>query len=156
MIRELDWNATVNQTVRVYRNLNNGKMSVQQKIEKRWIVVGHVTDAIVHNVRFHVSEAGRQRVIEAGRKNVHAWGEGILVAQFNPRLEASIPLGYDPYRNESFVHRLTQHKIVRCQHLIIRENQVWVSADACRLEQPSQQPKSTIQISLWALQWAAA
>jgi hypothetical protein len=57
-------------------------------------VVGHVLDAVLLEVRFHISEAGRQRVICDGCKNVHAWGEGMLVGEFDASIDVPIDLAY--------------------------------------------------------------
>jgi len=129
-IKELDWDLALNQRVRIYRNLNNGRMSLQLKVGKSWKVMGHITDCIISNVIFKVSEAGRLRVIRDGCKNVHAWGEGILISQFDMGIYASIDLGYNPYANSTFVERETENAITRCSFLVVRENQVFCSPDA--------------------------
>lgn len=72
--KPLDWDTYLNQPVRIYRNLGNGKMSIQAKTAVGWRVVGHVTDCVIRNVSFTVKEPARQRVIRDKQKNVHAWG----------------------------------------------------------------------------------
>lgn len=130
-IKEMDWDVFTGQTVRIYRNLLTGMMSLQTKVPGRgWIVAGHTTEAIVANVTFHVSEAGRQRVIRDRCKNVHAWGQGVLIGAIDPSIEAPIALKYNPYTDETFVQRFTQQPITGCQYLVVRENLVFVSADA--------------------------
>ena len=138
MAKELDWNEAIGQRIRIYRNLNNGRMSIQQKPERSWLVTGHVTDCIIRDVRFHISESGRQRVINDRRKNVHAWGEGILIAQAEPDIFAPVELAYDPYTNRSFIQRGTSHAIAACRYLVVRGNRVFVSPDAIApsLEKP--------------------
>ena len=129
----LDWSHYLNTTVRVYRNLNNGKLSIQSKESGSWKVVGHVTDCVISQVSFKVGESGRQRVITRQVKNVHAWGEGVLIAQFDEAIEAPIQLKYDPYRNSTFVQRTTELPIVQCQTFVARANQVFVSPDALKV-----------------------
>ena len=139
MIREMDWEQHLGKPVRIYRNLNNFRMSLQVKQGKSWIVVGHVTEAVIQSVTFKVQESGRQRVLRDRQKNVHAWGQGTLVAQCDDAILATIDLAYDPYQNTSFVQRGTSHPIVACQYLVVRNNQVFVSADAVKssAEQPN-------------------
>ena len=129
-IREMDWNAHVGQKARIYRNLNNGRMSVQVKVGKSWKVVGHVLEAVLEDVRFHVPESGRQRVIRDGCKNVHAWGEGLLLGPTNGSIFAPVDLAYNPYLNATFMERGTGHSITGCKSLVVRENHVFVTPDA--------------------------
>ena len=126
----MDWNAHIGQRARIYRNLNNGRMSIQIKAGKSWKVVGHVLDAVLQDVGFHVSEAGRQRVIRDGSKNVHAWGEGILLGETDEAIVAPISLAYNPYQHETFLERGTGHIIESCEFLVVRQNLVWVTPDA--------------------------
>ena len=53
----------------VYFNSHKKKYSVR----RGGIVQSHVSCALIHNPRFVVSEAGRQRALREGRKNVHAF-----------------------------------------------------------------------------------
>lgn len=135
--KPLDWDAVLNQEIRIYRNLNNGTMSIQLHTRgKGWYVAGHVKNAIVANVTFKVSESGRQRVIRDKRKNVHAWGQGILIAEFDDAIACPIDLAYDPYTNTTFVERRSQREITRCDFLVVRNNLVFVSADAIPADEP--------------------
>jgi hypothetical protein len=68
-------------------------------------VISHETSVVLSDVTFKVSEAGRQRVIREGRKNVHAGIEG-----YHLKCEVldEIPLNailvrYNPYLFNSFV-----------------------------------------------------
>lgn len=129
-IREMDWNAHVGQKARIYRNLNNGRMSIQIKMGKSWKVVGHVLEAVLEDVWFHVSEAGCQRVIRDNCKNVHAWGEGLLLGPTSESIFAPIDLAYNPYLNATFMERSTGHGITSCKYLVVRDNHVFVTPDA--------------------------
>lgn len=142
MIREMDWDAHTGGIIRIYRNLNNGTMSIQAKASG-WKVVGHVTNAVVGGIKFKVRECARQQVIREKRKNVHAWGEGILLGQFSESAVAPIALGYCPYRDETFVQRDTGIPILTCSHLVVRDNLVFVSPDAIATDTSKpQQPKA--------------
>lgn len=63
-----------NKPVKIYRNLNRGGYSIQQN----GLVVAHTDNFIVKKAHFKVNEAGRQRVLNTGRKNVHAYIIGYL------------------------------------------------------------------------------
>lgn len=150
--KELDWSAASGQTARVYRNLNNHKISVQLKVPgKGWLVAGHVTEAVLAGVTFHVSESGRQRVLQKRCKNVHAYAQATLIGAVRPDVEATIDLKYDPYVDTCFVQRHTQQPVKSCRYLVVRDNRVFVSADA--LWQPTN-TKTAFQLKLVTLgQW---
>lgn len=63
-------------TYKVYKNLHNGKLSILDKLSG--LVVGHANAVMMERVKFQVSEKGRQRVINSGSKNVHAFVLGHL------------------------------------------------------------------------------
>ena len=64
--------------VEVYRNLHNGMLSIRDAKTKH--VVGHADRVTLADVTFHVSQAGRERVLRERRKNVHAVVRGSLVS----------------------------------------------------------------------------
>jgi hypothetical protein len=88
--------------VRVYRNLKNGLMSVQAKINGSWLVVGHVESLLLYDAVFKVSQAGRKRVIEQKRKNVHAFVYGEL-ADIDTDVVLPTKAFYNPYKYQTFV-----------------------------------------------------
>ena len=53
----------------VYRNLNQKCWSIKY----RGLVIAHTPTAFMWDVEFRVNEAGRQRVLKEGVKNVHAY-----------------------------------------------------------------------------------
>jgi len=87
--------------VRIYFNLHKQKLSVQTKIDGRWKVVSHAKEAYLKNVKFKVSEAGRQRVIKNKRKNVHAYVCGELMDRL-PDYGKFDSASYNPYELEKF------------------------------------------------------
>ena len=60
--------------VKVYKNLHNGLLSVKQNN----LVICHVSNIVLDNVSFIVSETGRQKVIQTRQKNVHAFIVGYV------------------------------------------------------------------------------
>lgn len=102
--------------VRVYKNLNNGLISIQCK-ETR-LVMGHCRKISLEDATFLVNEAGRQRVLRDKRKNVHAYAEGrvisteglqsfrnrsVATASLTPPVKGAIKVKYNPYKYSSFV-----------------------------------------------------
>jgi hypothetical protein len=59
----------------VYRNLHNGKWSIRGT---DGLVVGHADTVSMIDTTPKMSEAGRQRVIKEGKKNVHAFMQGYI------------------------------------------------------------------------------
>lgn len=103
--------------VRVYRNLHNNLYSVRHKGR----VIGYVRDLLLYNVKFIVSQAGRNRVLREQRKNVHAFVEGdIEIAPESFSCDPSEPIQnnvigkraivgdevrYNPYEGPDFIRR---------------------------------------------------
>lgn len=102
---------------RIYRNLNNGKVSIKDKQTN--LVVGHADEVWIDKPKFIVSEAGRQRVLKEKRKNVHAYVEGEVVKTvgfvtrnggvvrdntlLSPlELSTGLPVHYNPYTYSHF------------------------------------------------------
>jgi hypothetical protein len=129
-IRELDWAAHLGKQTRIYRNLQNGRMSLQAKVGKNWKVVGHALDCVLEDVAFRVTESTRQRVLTQQRRTVPAWGQGRLIGIKNPYIYAPINLTYNPFLSDRFLERGTKNRIIYCKYLVVRNNQVWLTPDA--------------------------
>jgi len=93
--------------VSIYRNLNDKCLSVLHKQR----VAGHAGAVILENVRFRVQEGGRQTVLRTGRKNVHAFVDGILMQCSQdicvPEATDGIQVSYNPRRAGYFYNRET-------------------------------------------------
>lgn len=113
----LPYRRLIGQTVQVYRNLHRDCLSVRMKVEqtytdsngvvrrrKGWKVVAHLPAITIIEPRFKVSEAGRKRVIREGRKNVHAYVEGVVGTLDECRDGQRVY--YDPFKFETFVTEL--------------------------------------------------
>lgn len=72
--------ATTPLAVRVFRNLTRSCFSIQARTPLGWRTVAHASEVLATGAGFKVHEAGRQRVLATGRKQVHAWVCGELVA----------------------------------------------------------------------------
>lgn len=92
---------------RVYYNITKKVWSVQRYTKgKGWRVVDHAEELWLYDVTWKVYEKGRQRVVLQGRKNVHAYGLGVVIGSNEARwllgddkLEA---VHYNPYRYDRF------------------------------------------------------
>ncbi len=121
-------NRTINPNakIKVYRNLHNGKMSIQQG----GLVVGHCDEILLNRAEFVVNESGRQRVIKEKRKNVHAFVVGYLfggciglaAASDDPLYSAfkitspitgGVPVSYNPYKMGAFYVRETGETVTK-------------------------------------------
>ncbi len=93
--------------VRVYRNLNNGKWSILAMTgEYKNKVVGHLEELSLSDVRFIVSAAGQARVRREGRKNVHAYAQGVLSSITAAPFGVDVPIvSYDPYGKDFFFRK---------------------------------------------------
>lgn len=87
--------------VDVYFNLHKKTFSVRAREgTKKGLVIAHMDSLILKDVTFHVSEAGRQRVLRERAKNIHAVTRGTLVetAPDTPNL-----VRYNPYEGPDFM-----------------------------------------------------
>ena len=94
-------NNYLGERVFVYRNLHRKCYSV--KSLKTGRVIAHVDSIDLINVRFKVSEAGRQRVIREKQKNVHAGVVGYIADV--SLLSQSSKVTYNPYKFDTFIRR---------------------------------------------------
>lgn len=91
--------------VRVYRNLHRKLYSIQTYVKgKGWRVADYADSFSLRNVEFVVKNAGRERVRQEKRKNVHAYATGTLTYLPDPYtfLDTSSRVTYDPYTMETF------------------------------------------------------
>lgn len=126
MPRVLKYSRTIqpNELVRVYRNLNNGLISV---MNTKGQVIAHVAQLALKDVKFVVRQTGRERVLKDKRKNVHAF----VVGKFWFSLDSILDLGgsivkYNPYKYSSFV-RADETPILDAKAAVInKEGKIYV------------------------------
>jgi hypothetical protein len=97
--------------VEVYRNLHNGMWSVRDC--KTGLVVDHVNEITISNPTFVVQPAGRRKVIEQQRKNVHAFVRGECVIDSAVDSFTPVEVTYNPYKYDSFVSKQDETPIGR-------------------------------------------
>ena len=91
--------------VSVYWNLHKGLWSVlAQEGPDKGRVVARLPRVTLRDVTSTVRQGGRQKVLREGRKNVHAFINGRLVADHG-RLKGGEQITYNPYKYSSFVYR---------------------------------------------------
>ena len=95
--------------VQVYYNLHKKCLSVRHKGK----VIEHAQEVTLTDARFHVQQAGRERVLKQKRKNVHAYISGKLKETFwftqAPKYiwTAKQHVTYNPYKYKNFVNKKT-------------------------------------------------
>lgn len=113
-------------------------------------VIHHASEALLHDVTFRVSEAGRQKVLAERRKNVHAGVVGQLVRlvpfpsgmpTVSQGLESSLlrgaelaafmaeaePISYNPYLQGSFYRLPSKQPVLSAQDCWLRPGLVLAS-----------------------------
>jgi hypothetical protein len=95
--------------VDVYFNLHTHLWSVRNR--KTGLVMFHTDQIALDDVKFVVSEAGRQRVLKEKRKNVHAFVRGTIGKwRQAPERNGSLLVSYNPYRGPTFTHAIHGNK----------------------------------------------
>lgn len=94
--------------VEVYKNIHATKAAGQPvysvRLKSTGVVVQHCTRVELSDPHFVVSEAGRQRVLAEGRKNVHAWVEGTL--------KWCVPIKDTPFETTEDGHAIVDGRVI--------------------------------------------
>lgn len=131
---EVDVSDLIGQQIRLYRNLNSHKMSIQTKIfGKGWWVYGYSTNLALRDVNFVVPERSRQRCLREKCRNVHTYAIRVVA-----EVEGNTPiaLAYNPYIARHFFDKESKTAIHKCQTLRVVDNAVFVSRDAVPVVSP--------------------
>ena len=103
--------------VQVYYNLHKKCLSVRHKGK----VIEHAQEVTLTDARFHVQQAGRERVLKQKRKNVHAYISGKLKETFwftqAPKYTwtAKQRVTYNPYKYKNFVNKETLEPVTSAE-----------------------------------------
>ena len=107
----------------VYYNLHHDILSLRD----HGLVEAHAPAAFLSNVEFVVNQAGRERVVSEGRKNVHAFVRGDVRA-IPPYAELAhlkpVAVTYNPYKFTSFVERATLAPIFGAKYVAVIDKQI--------------------------------
>ncbi len=110
----------------LYRNLRTGGFSIKH--------LGLVCDRgdifEMHNVEFHVSDAGSNRAKKEQRRNVHAY----MVAEEYTKLDGAvwhedkdlIRVTYHPFKDDTFVIADTSEPILHANYAIAIKGRVYI------------------------------
>ena len=103
--------------VQVYYNLHKKCLSIRHKGK----VIEHAQEVTLTDARFHVQQAGRERVLKQKRKNVHAYVSGKLKESFwfiqSPKYiwTAKQRVTYNPYKYKNFVDKETLEPVASAE-----------------------------------------
>jgi hypothetical protein len=103
---------------RCYFNLHKKKISVQKKINGVWKVVRHADSISLENATFRVSKAGRERVLQQKRKNVHAYICGTESESFD-YCKKLTQVSYNPYLFDYFFEKESGEPVHKAPAVLI-------------------------------------
>jgi adenosine deaminase len=107
---------------KVYYNLHRHLFSIKQ----RGLVVLHAHRVKLTDVTFQVNEAGRQRVLEEQRKNVHAYVNGVYQGVPNmSSIEDYREAYYNPRTTSVFVDKETWEPLYNAQEVILADRRIY-------------------------------
>jgi len=105
-----------------YYNLHKHTFSLKEVSGR---VLDHRDTVVMRDVEFVVQPAGRKRVVEQGRKNVHAFCRGHVVRE--PwTWEMKRRVSYDPYKYPFFYDVQTGEKIEQASLVMLRDKKVYI------------------------------
>lgn len=112
----------------VYFNLHKKLFSIKaMEGPNRGRVIHHSKGVRLSDVKFKVSEKGRQRVLTEKRKNVHAGVVGTLIGLFDSTDEVGgNRVTYNPYKCDSFVRAETFEPVYVADNATLFDRQVYV------------------------------
>jgi len=117
--REID----TEKKVEVYRNLNASWKCFSIKQGK---VVAHADRFKIENVEFKVNEKQRQKVVEEGRKNVHARLKGNFVEECEMDTSYMDELYYDPYTTDTFINKRTGERLHKVDGVYFEDGKAYI------------------------------
>ena len=122
--------------VDVYKNLHNGKWSVLNRKHRR--LYQHADQFVVRNATFVVQPAGRKKVIEEHRKNVHAFVRGTYGSPHFVGLDKAdfpIRVSYNPYKADHFIRTDTGEEVTESASLhglvLLDADGAWMQSTPC-------------------------
>ena len=104
-----------NRRVYVYFNLHKKVWSVRQDGK----IVEHTKYIMLKDARYLVGQAGRKKVLEEKRKNVHAGVSGYVVDRVPNVPDFCTTVHYNPYKNETFISHATERPMIWSPHVVM-------------------------------------
>lgn len=112
----------VGQRVKVYFNLHTHLFSVKDL--ETGLVVAHGDNILLENVEYKVSQAGRERVLREGVKNVHAYVIGDFAGVAEEVAVPMKPAYYNPKTVKSFIDLESGKELTKAQIAYLKEKKV--------------------------------
>lgn len=106
----------------LYRNLRTKTFSLKHGGK----VIRHPSEILLKEVRFKVSEKGRQRVLKEKRKNVHATVQAKEIVESSMKLYISEEVYYDPYKTKTFINKRTKEPIYEAELVLASNNKIYI------------------------------
>ena len=100
--------------VAVYWNVHKKTFSIQSREKETYgRVIRHANSVVINSPKFVIRQAGREKVLKEGSKNVHAFVKGILewASDKEYRLKGGRKVTYNPYKYNSFVIADTKEQV---------------------------------------------
>lgn len=91
--------------VRIYKNLNNGKMSIMswnKRHNDKGRIIAHVDDILLEDCKMIVQPAGNRRAKREKVRNVHAYVEGNVSMEQSDNIIWDGYLYYNPFKCNHF------------------------------------------------------
>jgi len=108
--------------VAAYYNLHKNTFSLQSRNKEDYgKVIKHTDHVILKNAKFTVRSAGRQKVLNENKKNVHAFVVGEVVEGLGPQRVTEKLVRYNPYRGDSFTRTDTGEAVSVADYVILRK-----------------------------------
>ena len=109
--------------VAVYYNLHKHTFSLQSRNKEDYgRVIEHTDHVILKNVKFTVREAGRQKVLNEKKKNVHSFAVGEVVDSVGLESGPSVYVSYNPYLGASFYVKATGEAVSGALYAVLRKD----------------------------------
>lgn len=108
-----------------YWNLHRGCVSLVEGSRGK---VRHADAVAMRDVEFRVRQAGRRRVLEEGRKNVHAFVVGDVLSEVPDTTEWRRAY-YNPYNTDRWVDAETREPINSADLAVVRKKTVYYKGE---------------------------
>jgi hypothetical protein len=121
----------VGQEVRVYVNLHKGgafsirDAATRKRSETGGLVLGYCELIALEGCILEVGEKARQRVVETGVKNVHAYVVGKIVTIGEDDAAFTEAISYNPLRCGYFYHKKDGSPAIKEDRLLLKNRQVF-------------------------------
>ena len=122
--------------VDIYRNLHKNTWSIRSRTTGR--IIKWADGLVVRNATFVVQPGGRQRVLDEGRKNVHAFVRGTLSpisTDMLTQVAFNVQIKYNPYilepdqRAGHFYEVETEETIGEAPIVVLNTKGAWIQKD---------------------------